>query len=303
MGGIAVCFSLAITGFAAAWSQYRGPDHNGVSAERLNKRWTGSVTNPVWLVQLTNGITSLTVSDGRVFTQVAQDSDEDGYGDKEFCVALSVTNGAMLWAKEVEAQGFLYPNGGVGYTDDGPRSTPVVANGSVFVLTSYLKLHRLNATNGEVIWSTNLVAGFGGSVIPWQNAASPVIENGLVFVNANAGTQRLMAFNATTGALVWRSQNEGMTHSTPALATIHGLRQLIFATQSGLVSLNPTGARRPCKITGPHRFVTRAPFSGSSPRTTPTQNYGALTSPAASRGGRPTGLAAAASCSRARICW
>jgi hypothetical protein len=31
-----------------------------------------------------------------------------------------------------------------------------------------------------------------------------------------------------------------MTHSTPVLATIQGVRQVIFATQSGLVSLDPT---------------------------------------------------------------
>jgi hypothetical protein len=30
-----------------------------------------------------------------------------------------------------------------------------------------------------------------------------------------------------------------MTHSTPVLTTMHGVRQLIFATQSGLVSVNP----------------------------------------------------------------
>jgi outer membrane protein assembly factor BamB len=48
---------------------------------------------------------------------------------------------------------------------------------------------------------------------------------------------------ATNGALVWRSQDEWMTHSTPVLATLHGMRQLIWATQSGLVSVNPkTGA-------------------------------------------------------------
>lgn len=231
---------------AGDWPQYRGPTHNGVSPERINKQWTGSVTNPVWRVHLTNGLTSLTVGGGRAFTQVAGGFDEEGYPHQEFCVALSTTNGAVLWSTEVESRALpqsLYPNGGVGETDDGPRSTPALAGGSVYVLTSYLKLHRLNATNGTVIWSTNLVAGFGGSVIPWQNAASPVIENGLVFVNANAPTASLMAFNATNGALVWRSQNEGLTHTTPVLATIHGVRQLIFATQSGLVSLHPqTGA-------------------------------------------------------------
>lgn len=239
---------LLLAAFNAAagdWPQYRGPTHDAVSTERINKNWTGSVTNSVWLVPLTNGLTGLTASGGRVFTQVAIDSDEDGFPDREFCVALSATNGNILWSMEVEAQSFpLYPDGGVGSTDDGPRTTPAVDGGSVYVLTSYLKLHRLNATNGAVIWSTNLVDGFGANVIPWQNAASPLLENGLIFLNASCGTASLMAFNATNGALVWRSQNEGLTHSTPVLATIHGVRQLIFATASGVVSLNPqTGAR------------------------------------------------------------
>jgi len=240
MGGVVTCLALAFSALATDWPQYRGPTRDGVSTERINKQWTGAVTNSVWLTHLTNGLTSLTVGGGRVFTQVAQDSDEDGYGDKEFCIALSATNGAMLWATEVDSQSFLYPNGGVGFTDDGPRSTPVLFNGSIYVLSSYLKLYCLNATNGAVIWSTNLVDGFGGSVIEWQNAASPMIENGLLFVNANAPASSLMAFNPTNGALVWRSQNEGMTHSTPVLATILGVRHLIFATQSGLVGLNPT---------------------------------------------------------------
>ncbi|MSU58143.1 MAG: hypothetical protein EXS35_08185 [Pedosphaera sp.] len=239
-----VSASLSLCGLAAEWPQYRGPNHDGISSERINKQWTGSVTNPVWLVSLTNGLTSLTVSGGRVFTQVATDYDLDGQPRREFCFALSATNGAILWSTEVEAQvDPLYPNGGVGTGDDGPRSTPSVVGGSVYVLSSYHKLWRLNATNGAVIWSTNLVAGFGGGVIPWQNAASPVIENGLIFVHANCGTATLMAFSTTNGTLVWRSQNEGMTQSTPALATINGVRQLIFATQSGLVSVNPqTGA-------------------------------------------------------------
>lgn len=242
---LALGLALLSTNFLRAvdWPNYRGPTHDGVSTERINKNWSGLVTNAVWRVHLTNGLTSLTVSSGRVFTQVAADTDEDGLGDKEYCVALNATNGVLLWSTEMDASGFLYPNGGVGSTDDGPRSTPVLAYGSVYVLSTYLKLYRLNPANGSVIWSTNLVTAYGGNVIPWQNAASPVLENGLLFVNAATPSASLMAFNATNGALIWRSQNEGMTHSTPVLATIHGVRQLIWVTQSGLVSVNPmTGA-------------------------------------------------------------
>lgn len=234
---------------ASSWPQYRGPDHNGISTDLITTNWTGSVTNPVWLVYLTNGLTSLTVSDGRVYTQVARNTNG---GNMEICLALDADNGVVLWSTPVDVAD--YPDGGVGFTDDGPRTTPVVDGESVFVLTSYLKLYRLDATNGAVIWSTNLLSGFGGSVIQWQNAASPVIEDGLLFVNANCGTSTLMAFNASDGSLIWRSQDEAMTHSTPVLASIHGVRQLIFATQSGLVSLDPQTGDLIWKFTYPFSY-------------------------------------------------
>jgi outer membrane protein assembly factor BamB len=70
-----------------------------------------------------------------------------------------------------------------------------------------------------------------------------LIENGLIYLNANCFTNTLMALSSSNGSLVWRSQNEATTHSTPVLATIQGVRQVIFATQSGVVSLDPqTGA-------------------------------------------------------------
>ena len=237
---------------AVDWPQYRGPTHDGVATERINRDWSGSITNPAWVKKLTNGLTSLTISGGRLYTQIASNSSG---ANREFCLALNVTNGAALWATKVDNSA-SYPGGGVGLTDDGPRSTPTVDGGSVYVLSSYHNLSRLNATNGAIIWTTNLLAGFGGSVIAWQSAASPVLENGLIFVNANCGTATLMAFNATNGALVWRSQNEAMTHSTPVLATINGLRQLIFATQSGLVSLNPTNGALFWKAAYPFYYST-----------------------------------------------
>jgi outer membrane protein assembly factor BamB len=253
-----LALSCPVNAPASDWPGFRGPNHDGISPDRLNRHWTGSVTNPVWSVFLTNGITSLTTSGGRVFTQVAGGLDLEGFPHTEYCVALDAANGAVLWATEVEHRPlpqYLYPNGGVGY-DDGPRSTPVVDGDSVYVLSSYLKLHRLNASNGAVIWTTNLPAGFGGSIIAWQNAASPVVDNGLVFVNANAGTQRLMALSTSDGTLAWRSQDERMTHATPVLASIHGVRQVVFATQNGLVALDPQ--------TGTRLWRTNHPFSYST---------------------------------------
>ena len=229
---------LAFCGQGADWPQYRGPTHDGVSTDHINQQWSGSVTNPLWQVPLANSIATFTVSGGRAFTQVRRTV---ASVDKEVCVALDITSGAELWATAVENA--YYPDGQTGGAD-GPRSTPVVDGGSVYVLTTWLKLYRLDATTGAVIWQKDLVALYGGQVIPWQNAAAPVIEGGLIYVAAACGSQNLLALNASDGSVAWRAENEYMTHSTPTLATIQGVRQVIFATQSGLISLNPlTGSR------------------------------------------------------------
>jgi outer membrane protein assembly factor BamB len=171
---------------------------------------------------------------------------------KEVCLALSATNGTELWATPVDDAS--YPNGGVGF-DDGPRSTPAVDGDAVFVLSSYLKLYRLNASTGETNWQRDLRSLYGSTVIPYQNAASPVAENGLIYLNANCGVSTLMALH-TDGSLAWRSQNEAMTHSTPVLASINGVRQVIFASQSGLVSVDPLAGDLLWKFPYPFTYIT-----------------------------------------------
>ena len=61
-------------------------------------------------------------------------------------MALDLETGEELWATQV---GQAVYGAGVG-SDDGPRSTPSVDGGSVYVLTSYLKLLRLSAVGHGV---------------------------------------------------------------------------------------------------------------------------------------------------------
>lgn len=221
---------LAASGGARAdWPLYRGPAGNGVSTERIRTDWDITPPRLLWRKPLTNGLSSVTLSGGRVFTQVKR-------GSTDYALALSATNGTILWTASVGTAS--YPDGGVG-SDDGPRSTPVVRGDQVFVLGSNLDLHCLETATGRKVWSKDLRAEFGGSVIAWQNAASPLLEGDLLYLNLNAGTTRLAALRLTDGSVAWRRHNEAMTHSTPIATTIEGVRQVIFLTQSGLVAVNP----------------------------------------------------------------
>ena len=252
-GARSVWLLLILLGFTCAatdWPQFRGANHDGVSTDRIITNWSGTVTNPVWHVPVSNALCSLVVSDGKVYTQGIRNV---GGQPREVCVALSATTGAELWATPLDDAS--YPHGGVGY-DDGPRSTPAVAEGGVFVITSYLKVYRLDPANGAVVWQKDLVTLYSGVVIPWQNAASPLIANGLIYLNASTSSQSLMALRTSDGSLAWRAQNEGLSHATPVLATIHGVPQVIFATQQGVTSVNPTNGGLLWRIGYPFQYST-----------------------------------------------
>jgi outer membrane protein assembly factor BamB len=223
---------------AEDWPQYRGPNHDGSSAETLRTNWAQQPPEVVWKKAIEPGWSSITVGGGRAFTQVNRRLSGE---PREVCIALNTDTGAELWAASLDQA--YYPHAGTGSTD-GPRSTPTVDGDRVFVFTSYLKLYCLRADNGEVAWSRDFIAEFPGTdVIAWQNAASPLIVGDLIFLNSNVDNQRLMAVRKSDGSIVWKGQNDTMTHATPVYATIAGTPQVIFLTLRGLVGVNPeTGA-------------------------------------------------------------
>lgn len=226
---------LVLLGTARAedWNRYRGPRSDGVYPQEIRTNWNAEPPRVLWRVPMSAALSSFSYGNGRLFTQGRRSV---GANSREFVIALEAATGKELWAVNVDRAS--YPNGGVG-DDDGPRSTPVVEGDRVFILTSYLKLYCLEAATGREIWRRDFPAEFGSSVIPWQNAASPLLWGDLLLLNANTSPQTLTAVRQSDGTTVWRSQDETMTQATPILATVAGQEQAIFFTQSGLVALRP----------------------------------------------------------------
>jgi outer membrane protein assembly factor BamB len=191
----------------------------------------------LWKVRLDPGLSSLSVAGGRVLTMVRR---LHAGAETEFCVALHADTGAEVWATPLGIAD--YPNGGVG-DDDGPRSTPAIDGDRVYVLTSYLRLAALNAANGQVVWSQDLPAVYGSQLISWQNAASPVVLGDLVLLNGNSPGQCLMAFRKADGQLAWKRHDDRMTQASPVIASFGGVTQVVFFTQSGLISVEPATGR------------------------------------------------------------
>jgi len=223
------------TAAARGWAAYRGPAGDGLASESLAKKVVPTET--VWKTQTETGFSSFSVADGKAFTLVSREIDGN---PTEVCLGLDASTGEELWASGLSVVGKYDGGGDSGAKGneggDGPRSTPVVSGDKVYVLDSQLALHALNLADGSAAWSVDLAKAHGAKNIKWQNAASPVIDGDRVFVAGGGEGQSLLAFDKNTGAVLWKGESDAITHATPVVTDLHGVRQAIFFTQTGLVA-------------------------------------------------------------------
>ena len=243
-------------GLAADWPQYRGPDQTGATSEKTALGWPAEGPKLLWKVPTRNGFSSFAVSGSKAYTQVNRDI---GGAAREVCVALNAASGQELWAADVDA-GHYDSGGDSGAWDnsggDGPRSTPTVNDGRVYVFTTNLVLHCLDAATGESLWTKDLIKEHAGRNIPWKSAASAVVDGDLVFVGGGGPGQSLLGIDKRSGKVVWKGQDERITHSTPLVATIAGRRQVIFFLQSGLLAVSAKDGQALWHYSFPFRVST-----------------------------------------------
>ena len=243
---------LLISSNAADWAQYRGPNQDGSSPEKIGA-WPANGLRQVWKTATPNGFSSFVVKGGRAFTQITREI--DGV-PRETILALNADSGKELWARPIGIQKYGHDGGNTGARGneggDGPRSTPSLDGERVYVMSSDLVLFCFEAATGREIWKKDLIREHGGRNIKWKNAASPLIVDDLIFVAGGGRGQALLAIEKNSGKVVWKGQDDAMTHATPVPATIHGVKQIIFFTEKGLVAVKPENGELLWRH--PHRF-------------------------------------------------
>ena len=138
---------------AADWPLYRGPNQDGISREKVDIQWSGNGPKVVWRRPTNTGFSSFAVSNGKVFTQVVREIDGN---PREICLALDAATGQELWFADI-ARGEGYSGGDTAGGGDGPRSTPTVNDGKVYVLTPDLVARCLDAETGRLLWKRDLM--------------------------------------------------------------------------------------------------------------------------------------------------
>ena len=228
------CFLHSAFSHAADWPLYRGPNQDGISLEEARVQWGGDGPKVVWRKPTNRGFSSFAVSGGKVYTQVVREIQGQ---PREICLALDAATGRELWIADI-ARGEGYSGGDTAGGGDGPRSTPTVSDGKVYLLTPDLVVRCLDAETGRLIWKRDLMKQHHGRNIQWNSAASVAVDGDLVFVAGGGPGESLLGLNKNNGEVVWKTGDQRITHSTPVVATIHGQRQVIFFMQGGLISVD-----------------------------------------------------------------
>ena len=222
----------------ADWPGFRGPERDGiVHGVRIATDWSASPPVELWRRAVGPGWSSFAVSGGRLYTQEQR-------GDDEIVSCYEEATGAPVWTHK-DAARFFESNGG-----PGPRGTPTLTGGRVYTLGATGILNALDAADGRVVWSREAASdaegtrsmGGGGTVkVPdWGFSSSPLVVDDLVVV-AMAG--QLVAYDLATGKPRWTGPKGGVSYSSPQLATIAGVPQVLLANATGLTSVAPADGK------------------------------------------------------------
>jgi outer membrane protein assembly factor BamB len=207
------------------------------------------------------GFSSVAVAGGRLYTMDEQTVAESGAAAPrhlEAVVCLDAATGREIWR-------FSYPNHYDERFGSGPRSTPTVDSNLVFAVGPTGIFHCLRADTGAMVWRHDLVEEFHSRSLQYGVSFSPLVEGDLVYtMPGGPDGGAIAAFHKRTGARAWKALDDPVGYSSPIAVTAAGVRQILFFTNTALVSVAPADGREywrfPWKTDGGFNIATPLAF-------------------------------------------
>ena len=237
----ALLFVVTLPRLAAGdWPQFRGPGGGGVSAETgLPVQWSAT-ENIAWKIELPGpGTSSPAIKGSRLFIASYSGFNVPGKPRGEpaqlrlHVTCLNVQDGKALWTSDVSPK---LPEEekireGHGYAS----STPAVDDDRVYVFFGKSGVFAFDH-KGKQKWQADV----GSKTSGWGSAASPVLYEKLVFINASVESESLVALDRETGAEKWRAPGIKESWNTPVLVTLDGGKnELVVAMIQKVLGFDP----------------------------------------------------------------
>ena len=236
---LAICLGLQSATFSAyasglPWSQWRGPTRDGMIKD--GAPWPKSIAKKKlklsWRKEIAKGYPGPIVSENLIFTVESKSKNE-------IVRAFDRVNGEQKWESQwpgsMSVPFFAWKNG------SWVRSTPAYDGKNLYVGGMRDFLVCLDASNGSKKWSVDFMKRYKAPLPAFGFVCSPMIEGDHLYVQAGAGFVKL---DKETGDSVWRTLNDkggmyGSAFSSPTLAKLGGVDQVVVQTRTDLTGVEP----------------------------------------------------------------
>lgn len=218
------------------WTQFRGPARSGISAETIADCLVGDpAPELIWKKDIGCAFSEITLSGDKLYTTLSEKT--DSLSGWEYMAAFDAKTGEEIWRNKIDS--IFIDKDGFG---DGPRSTPLIGENTIFSFSSYGKLTAHSKTDGKQLWQVDFIKEFGSTLPRWGFSSSPVLVDGVLIMEAGGTDERaFVAFDQNTGKLLWAKGKGNASYCSPLVAEIEGQTQIIFANQKTLSSYNSKG--------------------------------------------------------------
>ena len=248
-----ILFAVAAAQAVSAqdWPQWRGPNRDGVVGSFTEPKAWPEQLKLKWKVKVGIGHSSPVVSGRRIYLHSRE-------GENEVVQAIDPATGERLWQDS-------YP---VAYTvqraaaahGKGPKATPVVAHGRLYTFGISGVLSCYDIRSGKLRWRKETSSQFNNDLPDYGVASSPVVDRGLLIINAGGGSGALMAYNAETGEQKWSLKADSASYASPIVADLGGARQVITVSQQSIIGVAADSGV----------LLWRIPYPATGPVTIPT---------------------------------
>ena len=184
----------------SGWGFFRGNDFDGHSEETgIADRWPDRGPPVLWLKDLGVGYSGFVGQSGRVYTQYQNLSGQ-------FVACLDAATGEKIWEQRYAwpyKPASLYP---------GPRSTPTLSGGRLFLTTPQASVFCFDALTGAKIWELDAAKHFNAPDVEFGYACSPVCRDGNLFLPMGGENASMVALDQSDGSVVWQSGNATISY-------------------------------------------------------------------------------------------
>ena len=239
----------------ADWTIFHGQNRDNVSPETgLLKSWKEGGPTLLWKASNIGstefpGHSSVTVSEGRVFTAgnvKTGDTDEEA---DAYVFALDEKTGNEIWH---------YRNGSawtVKGNHPGERGTPTVDENRVYAYSAVGRIACLEAATGKEIWARDLRAEYDAAIPRWAFAESPYIDGNKVIIWIGGKKAAVVALNKMTGTTIWEtpSTEQGAAYASMIAFDYAGQRIYANTYQKGVLAVNAENGKQ--LFTIPHETL------------------------------------------------